>query len=66
VDPDDLTVLASTAQPELTLVTCYPFYYIGNAPRRYIVRADRVESKPTGLALTVDRGPVPVRTTVAR
>jgi sortase A len=44
VDPSDVSVLAPTAQPALTLVTCYPFYYVGNAPRRYIVQADRVES----------------------
>ena len=44
VDPDDVAVLAPTAQPELTLVTCYPFYYVGHAPRRYIVRAERVDS----------------------
>jgi sortase A len=47
VDPDDLSVLAPSAQPELTLVTCYPFYFIGHAPRRYIVRADRVDSAAT-------------------
>jgi sortase A len=44
VDPDDVGVLAPTAQPELTLVTCYPFYYVGQAPRRYIVHAERVDS----------------------
>jgi sortase A len=46
VDPSDISVLAPTPQPALTLVTCYPFYYVGNAPRRYIVQADRVESSP--------------------
>jgi sortase (surface protein transpeptidase) len=30
----------------LTLVTCYPFYYVGAAPKRFIVRAVRVSSKP--------------------
>jgi sortase A len=46
VDPSDVSVLAPTPQPALTLVTCYPFYYVGNAPRRYVVQADRVESNP--------------------
>jgi len=44
VDPDDIAVLAPTPQAELTLVTCYPFYYVGHAPRRYVVRAERVDS----------------------
>ncbi|HEU4939040.1 MAG TPA: class D sortase [Vicinamibacterales bacterium] len=40
VDPDDVSVLRSTGRPTLTLVTCYPFYYIGSAPRRFIVQAE--------------------------
>jgi sortase A len=39
VDPDAVHVLAPTDSSVLTLVTCYPFYYVGHAPRRYIVRA---------------------------
>jgi sortase A len=39
VDPDDLWVLDPTPEPSLTLVTCYPFTYIGDAPERFIVRA---------------------------
>ena len=39
VDPDDVSVLAPTVSPSLTLVTCYPFYFVGHAPQRYIVRA---------------------------
>jgi len=39
VDPEDVTVLDPTPVRALTLVTCYPFYYIGSAPRRFIVRA---------------------------
>jgi len=30
---------------ELTLVTCYPFYYVGPAPKRFIVRARRVDNE---------------------
>ncbi len=43
VTPDDTQVLADTGIPELTLVTCYPFYYVGSAPKRFIVHAQRVE-----------------------
>lgn len=39
VDPGDVAVLATSNQPELTLVTCYPFYYVGAAPERFVVRA---------------------------
>jgi sortase A len=43
VDPEDTQVLADAGEPALTLVTCYPFYYVGSAPRRFIVRAERIE-----------------------
>lgn len=43
VDPDDVTVLDDTLVPTVTLVTCYPFYFIGNAPQRFIVQATAVE-----------------------
>jgi sortase A len=43
VDPEDTQVLADTGIPELTLVTCYPFYYVGSAPNRFIVHAQRVD-----------------------
>lgn len=39
VDPTDVSVLDPTDEPVLTLVTCYPFYFVGSAPQRYIVRA---------------------------
>lgn len=41
VDPGDLTVLDSSGKETLTLVTCYPFYFIGPAPERFIVTAQR-------------------------
>jgi len=44
VDPSNVTVLEPRAQPSITLVTCYPFYFIGSAPQRYIVRASLVGS----------------------
>jgi sortase A len=39
VDPADVAILQSSGRPTLTLVTCYPFYYIGPAPRRFVVIA---------------------------
>jgi len=40
VEPRDVWVLDPTGRPTLTLVTCYPFTYIGSAPHRFIVRAE--------------------------
>jgi sortase A len=42
VSPFDVAVLDPSQNETLTLVTCYPFYYLGPAPDRFIVRADRV------------------------
>jgi sortase A len=42
VGPDDVAVLEPGADEILTLVTCYPFYFVGPAPNRFIVRAQRV------------------------
>ncbi len=39
VDPSDVSVLDPTREPVLTLVTCYPFRFVGPAPERFIVRA---------------------------
>jgi sortase A len=39
VDPKDVSVLGQRSRPSLTLVTCYPFYFVGHAPQRYIVQA---------------------------
>ncbi len=47
VDPSDVSVLDSDAGEVLTLVTCYPFSYIGPAPQRFIVRAEKVKSYST-------------------
>jgi sortase A len=49
VTPKDVEVLAPSKNPVLTLVTCYPFYYVGHAPKRFIVRARRVDTKPPEL-----------------
>ncbi|HEX7181809.1 MAG TPA: class D sortase [Thermoanaerobaculia bacterium] len=45
VNPQDTEVLADTGEPALTLVTCYPFYYVGSAPKRFIVRAQLIEEE---------------------
>jgi sortase A len=42
VDPDDVSVLDPAASEILTLVTCYPFFFVGSAPQRFIVRAERI------------------------
>ncbi len=42
VSPDDVAVLDPGRTEMLTLVTCYPFYFVGSAPNRFIVRAERV------------------------
>src|SRR5687767_14691159 len=46
VKPEDVSVLDPTPEPSLTLVTCYPFYFQGSAPLRFIVRAVREGSGP--------------------
>jgi sortase A len=46
VDPGDLSVLRAGEHASLTLITCYPFNYLGNAPQRFIVHAERVTALP--------------------
>jgi LPXTG-site transpeptidase (sortase) family protein len=45
VRPEDVYVLDPTPQPTLTLVTCYPFDFVGHAPKRFIVQAELVEDR---------------------
>ncbi len=40
VGPNDIQVLDPADRETLTLVTCYPFEFVGSAPQRFIVRAD--------------------------
>ena len=42
VPPSDIGVLAPTPGRDLTLVTCYPFYFVGSAPKRFIVHARKI------------------------
>jgi sortase A len=46
VNPTDVYVLDPTEKPTLTLVTCYPFEFIGHAPRRFIVQATLESAEP--------------------
>jgi sortase A len=39
VSPQDLTALQPTSGPHLNLITCYPFFYVGSAPKRFVVEA---------------------------
>jgi len=50
VSPKDVSVLAAGGGPTLTLVTCYPFYYVGSAPKRFIVRANQEQSAKVWVA----------------
>ena len=47
VTPDDLSVLTPTPDSYLTLVTCYPFSYVGRAPQRFVIHARAVGRTPT-------------------
>jgi sortase A len=49
VNPEDVWVLDPTDRPTMTLITCYPFSYVGHAPQRFIVRAERIDSDAFGL-----------------
>jgi sortase A len=49
VDPTDVSVLQPRPRPSLTLITCYPFYFIGSAPQRYIVQASAAGSTATNV-----------------
>ena len=44
-DADDLTVIVKKDEPTLTLTTCYPFQYLGDAPDRYIIETTLVHSE---------------------
>jgi sortase A len=52
VEPDDLSVLEQTPHASLTLITCYPFSFVGTAPQRFVVRAERLPD-----AAPAPRGP---------
>ena len=49
VNPSDTATLQPNAADTLTLVTCYPFHFVGAAPQRYVVQAARVPSRTSTL-----------------
>jgi len=55
VEPHRVDVLDSTATRSLTLITCYPFGFVGHAPQRFVVRARQVEGVTRATAVE-DRG----------
>ena len=58
VSPEDVSVLDPTSTRALTLVTCYPFYFVGSAPERFIVRAVRVGDRPAPSLASTERAHV--------
>ena len=60
VNPQEVSVLASRpGEKTLTLVTCYPFYFVGHAPKRFVVHARQVTNSPGALqakAVAIERG----------
>lgn len=57
VKPDNLSVLAPRSRDSLTLITCYPFTYVGPAPKRFIVHAERVSPAPKTASTRLLRSP---------
>jgi sortase A len=56
VPPSDVQVLQPSSERTLTLVTCFPFYYVGPAPNRFVVRARQIGRAPVQSAVA-DAGP---------
>ncbi|HEY6507926.1 MAG TPA: class D sortase [Vicinamibacterales bacterium] len=57
VSPQEVSVLDPTSTRALTLVTCFPFYFVGSAPERFIVRAVRVGDRPSPSPVSTERVP---------
>ena len=60
VTPDRVDVLATSSRPELILITCFPFDYIGAAPKRFIVHAHLVSASPDSAATLSSKAPYEV------
>jgi sortase A len=56
VEPDELWVLDASPAAALTLITCYPFDYVGPAPRRFIVHAERMDNASDSPHTTTTEG----------
>lgn len=61
VEPDDVSVLEPTDRAALTLVTCYPFYYVGSAPERFVVRARRIDDEGLAEMVGAESDPTKIR-----
>jgi len=59
VSPEEVSVLDPTPTRAITLVTCYPFYFVGSAPERFIVRAVRIGDSPLSSPVSAARIPCP-------
>jgi sortase A len=59
VEPDELWVLDASPAAALTLITCYPFDYVGPAPRRFIVHAERMANVSDRPHTTATEGNTP-------
>jgi sortase A len=53
VSPEKVEVLDIVARPELTLITCFPFDYVGAASRRFIVHAHHLSASPAGVLSSI-------------
>jgi len=61
VDPTDISVAGETASPTLTLITCYPFYFVGHAPKRFIVKARDMDAENSTARKTSSEEQAPSR-----
>jgi LPXTG-site transpeptidase (sortase) family protein len=67
VSPDDVDPINPTSDSELTLITCYPFFYVGSAPERFIVHtkstvpAQEAAAKPQSTETPTPTNAVPLR-----
>jgi sortase A len=66
VMPSDVHVLAPTEVASITLLTCYPFYFLGDAPQRYIVRAELVDSAAGASPADKDLSGTSIRTSTPK
>jgi sortase A len=55
VSPADVRVLQPRPSPSITLVTCYPFYFVGDAPKRFIVHASLRSGQVTDKVKSISR-----------
>ena len=55
VDPSDVSVLARRPRTSVTLVTCYPFYFVGSAPQRYVIQASLTTPSSSSVQQPVTR-----------